>query len=121
MTIDSPALNEAQAQAREKIVLLCRQMLSGELSFFEGAIQVCSLRFNIGISEFDPDLLTFVAIEAETDHLPPSHIQHRWSNVALQRLQTEFEKTEIWASTVASHACHNLIERFSSKPCSPDL
>jgi len=54
---DAPALNESQAQARESLVLLCRQMLSGELSFFEGAIQVCGLRFKIGVPEFDSDPL----------------------------------------------------------------
>ena len=48
------------------LVLLCRQMLSGELSFFEGAIEVCSLRFSIGVPDTDTDLLAFVAIESET-------------------------------------------------------
>jgi hypothetical protein len=113
MSIDSPALNESQVQAREKLVLLCRQMLSGELSFFEGSIQVCSLRFMVGVPEFDPDLLHFVAIESETDHLPLGQVQHRWSAEALRRLQPEFEKTEIWANGVASQACQNLIARFS--------
>ena len=113
MRIDSPALNESQAQARERLVLLCRQMLSGELSFFEGSILVCSLRFMVGVPEFDHDLLTFVAIESETDHLPPRQVQHRWSAEALRRLQPEFEKAEILAKELATQACLNLIERFS--------
>lgn len=90
-------------------------MLNGDLSFFEGAIQVCSLRFSVGIPEFDPDLLVFVAIETETDHLPLSHVQHRWSNDALQRRQPEFEKTENWAKEVANQACQNLIKRLSAQ------
>ena len=113
MTIDSPARNEPQAQARERLVVLCHQMLSGELSFIEGANQVCSLRFQVGLPEFDPDLLAFVAIESETDHLPLRHVQYRWSSAALQQLQPEFEKTELWAKGVANHACQNLIERLS--------
>lgn len=113
MTVDSPPLNETQAQARASLVFLCRQMLNGELSFFEGAIQVSALRFSVGVSEFDPDLLKFVAVESETDHLPPPHVQHRWSSAALQHLEPEFEKTEIWAKGVAVQACQNIIERFS--------
>lgn len=115
MTMDSPALNESQAQAREKLVSLCSQMLSGELSFFEGAIQVCSLRFSVGVPDTDSDLQAFVVIESETDHLPPRHVQHRWSSTAILRLQPEFEKTETWAKEFASRACQNLIERFSAQ------
>lgn len=113
MTMDSPALNEFQAQARASVVLLCRQMLAGELSFFEGAIQVCSLRFKIGASDTDADIMAFVAIESETDHLPRSHVQPLCSASMLQRLQPEFEKTEKWAMEFAAQACRNLIERFS--------
>jgi len=113
MIKDSPPINEFQVLARDQLVLLCRQMLNGELSFFEGAIQVCSLRSSIGVPETDSDFLAFVAIESETDHLPPRQIQRRWSSEALQRLQPEFEKTETWAKEFASQACQNLIERFS--------
>lgn len=113
MTIDSPALNESQAQARAALSMLCHQMLNGELSFFEGAIQVCALRFSVGVPEFDPDLLAFVAVASETDHLPPSQVQYRWSGEALQRLQPEIERAEVWAKGFASQACQNIIERFS--------
>ncbi len=113
--MDSPALNESQAQARERLVSLCRQMLAGELSFFEGAIQVCSLRSSIGVPDADPDFQAFVVIWSETDHLPPRHVQHRWSSTALLRLQPEFEQTETWARGFANQACENLIKRFLSQ------
>lgn len=113
MKMDSSALNESQAQARESVVLLCRQMLSGELSFFEGAIQVCSLRFKVGAPDTDADIMAFIAIESETDHLPQSRVQPFCSASMLQQLQPEFEKTELWAKEFAAQACHSLIERFS--------
>jgi hypothetical protein len=113
MTIDSPALNASQAQARASLALLCHQMLNGDRSFFEGAIEVCALRSMVGVPEFDPDLLAFAAIASETVHLPPPHAQHRWSSAALEQLQPEFERTEVWARGFASQACHNIIERFS--------
>jgi len=105
-------LNETQAQARERVVLLCQQMLSGELTFFEGAIQICSLRFKVGAPETDADFMAFVAIASETDHLPPSHVQPLCSTLMLQQLQPEFEKTELWAKGFAPQACRNLIDKL---------
>jgi hypothetical protein len=113
MNADTPALNESEENARQKLVALCRAMLAGELSFFEGAIQVCSLRFSIRVPEDDPDLTAFVIIGSETDHLPPRHAQPFWSSYSLQRLQPEFEKTEAWARSFAVEACKNLIGRFA--------
>lgn len=113
MTTDHPARNESELDARKELVSLCQAMLAGQLSFFEGALRVCPLRFKIGAPENDSDLMAFVAIESETDHLPPQHIQHQWSSEALTRLQPEFEKTEAWAMSFASMACENLIKRFS--------
>ncbi|WP_306476569.1 DUF2489 domain-containing protein [Methyloversatilis sp.] len=115
MIQDRLARNESEAKARQVLVVLCRAMLSGELTYFEGAIQACSLRFEIGVPEDDQDLMAFVAISSETDHLPPKHIQHRWSSEALHRLQSEFEKTEVWAKSFASAACENLIKRFAEQ------
>lgn len=115
MTQDRPARNESEVKNRQDLVALCRAMISGELSYFEGALRVCPLRFNIGVSEDDPDLMVFAGISSETDHLPPKHIQHRWSREALQRLQPEFERTEVWAKSFASKACENLIERFAEQ------
>lgn len=115
MIQDRSTRNESEVEERQELVALCRAMLSGELSYFEGAIRVCPLRFNIGVPEDDPDLMAFVAISSETDHLPPKHIQHRWSPEALHRLQPEFEKTEVWAEPFASKACESLINRFAEQ------
>ncbi len=115
MKTDSPPRNESQVKARQELVSLCRAMLAEEMSFVEGAIRVCSLRSSIGFNENDSDLMAFVAIESETDHLPPRHTQKLWSAGALQRLQPEFEKSEVWAKAFASEACKNLIERFTEQ------
>lgn len=115
MKTDTPPLNESQERARQEVVSLCRAMLAEEMSFFEGAIRVCSLRSNLGVNENDSDLMAFVAIESETDHLPPSHTQNLWSAGALQRLQPEFEKAEEWARAFAGEACKSLIERFTKQ------
>jgi len=115
MNTDTPSLNESEEIARQNLVALCRAMLAGKLSFFEGAIEVCSLRSSIRVSENDLDIMAFVAIASETDHLPPLKAQPLWSSDALQRLQPEFEKTETWAKSFANESCKNLIERFAKQ------
>lgn len=115
MKTDTPSLNESEEIAHQSLVALCRAMLAGELSFFEGAIEVCSLRSSIRVSENDQDIMAFVAIESETDHLPPIKAQPFWSTEALHRLQPEFEKTETWAKSFAIESCKNLIERFAKQ------
>lgn len=112
MDIDPPRY-EAELAVRRELVALCQAMLCGEMTFFEGAMRVCSLRSGIGAREDDPDFNVFIVIRSETDHLPPAHIQHRWSQGALQSLRPEFEKTEVWAKSFASKACRNLVQRFS--------
>ena len=115
MIVDHPSHSEFVAKERQKLVALCRAMLSGEVSFFEGAVKACSLRHNIEAPENDPDLQAFVLIESEADHLPLKDIQHRWSAEAIERLKPEFEKTEQWAKPFASVACENLIKRFAEQ------
>jgi hypothetical protein len=113
--VDHPSHSEFVAKERQNLVALCRAMLSGEMSVFEGAVQVCSLRHNIEVPEDDADLEAFVLIQSETDHLPLKDIQHRWSAEALERIQPELEKTEVWAKPFASVACENLIKRFGEQ------
>jgi len=115
MIMDHPSHSDFVAKERQKLVALCRAMLSGEVSFFEGAVQVCSLSGNIDAPEGDSDLEAFTLIQSETDHLPMKDIQHRWSPETISRLQPEFEKTEVWAKPFASKACENLIKRFTEQ------
>jgi hypothetical protein len=119
--MESPALNDTQASARAKLVVLCHQMLAGELSFFEGAIQVCALRSALQVSDSDSDILSFIAIGSETDHLPPKHVQPHCSSSMLERLQPEFDKAELWANSFAVQACRNLIERFADHDAQPGV
>jgi hypothetical protein len=115
MMADHAPGDEVDVNACKEVVALCRAMLDEKLSFFEGAVRICSLRAKLALPDADPDLLAFVLIESETDHLPPKRIQHRWSPGALERLQQDFERTETWARSFASEACENLIKRFSEQ------
>jgi hypothetical protein len=115
---DRPPLNETEteteAEARRLLVGLAQSMLSKELSFFEGSVQVLHLKTQVGgIKDSDEDFNAFVVIESETDHLPLKNQRHLWSSKVLARLEPEFIKNEEWATTFAIKACTNIIARFT--------
>jgi len=71
---------------REKLVTLAERMLTGELSFFEGAAQMVEIKKSIeAIPDRDPDFDAFTLIGSETDHLPLQSQREAWSAEALAR------------------------------------
>jgi len=112
---ETSSLNELEENARAKLVGLCQAMLAGQLSYFEGAVEVCQLRRQIRVDDFDKDIMAFVLISSETDHLPVERVRHRWSAEALQMLKPEFALTEEWAAPFASAACRHLVQRFGAQ------
>ncbi|WP_175941832.1 DUF2489 domain-containing protein [Burkholderia pyrrocinia] len=108
-------MNEGETLDRSRLVLLAQAMLDGNLSFFEGAVQVLAIKNRLsGIADRDPDFDAFVAIQSETDHLPLEAQRSLWSASALAALESEFRQTEEWAKSFASLACRNLIVRFGT-------
>lgn len=102
------------ADARSEVVAVAKAMLAGELSYAEGAYQICRLRSRVGgIGGRDEDFDVFVAIESETDHLPLQAQKHLWSEEALRELEPEAERTQKWAASFAERACQRLITRLS--------
>jgi hypothetical protein len=87
-------------------------MLCGTVSSIEGSRLICGLRFTAKIEDFDPDILTFVAINSEADALPNVANRQYWSPEALAKLQPEIERLEKWAHDFARVSCHRIIERF---------
>ena len=105
----------AQA-AREKIAEAARGMLSGSLSFIEGACLIAQVQWGAKLAERDPDILPFVGIASETDTLPIGAIRQRWSPEALAKLQPEIDRAEKWASEFGRAKCQWLIDRFGAVP-----
>jgi hypothetical protein len=110
---DSPALNEMEVEAREELLALASAMLDGKVSFFEGAAEILRLKSKVGgVSDCDPDFDAFVVIQSGTDHLPLQAQRPLWNADALVELQSQYERTEIWAADFAPAACRVLIGRF---------
>jgi hypothetical protein len=100
--------------ARQHIVNAARAMLEGSLSFIEGARRINRLRMGAEFPDFDPDILCFVAIDSETDTLPFGDVRRYWQPEALAKLQSEIDRSELWAQETGRAACQSLIDRLSA-------
>jgi len=103
---DRLPLNDEEQKARSLLVASAREMLSGELSYHEGAVTVLRLRSRVGgVHDFDEDFNAFVVISSETDHLPLKAQRPFWDRTALERMGPEYESAEGWAKSFAPSAC----------------
>lgn len=89
-------------------------MLDGTIPYLEGAIELSSLRFELGVSEDDQDFLAFAAVASEVDHLPIGTPRQYWSKEALIRHEPEIQKSVVWAKEFSLSQCKSLSERFSA-------
>ncbi len=90
---------------RQKMVESARAMLDGKLSYIEGARQICRLRWDAKIPDFDADIMAFVGIDSETDALPLGDERQNWLRDSLVKLQPEIERAEAWAQGIGRSAC----------------
>ena len=97
----------------EQAAAVAADMLSGSLSFLEGARLLSRLRTCLSLPADDPDFSLFVAVDSETDHLPLGSVREHWSTDALARLQPEIQIAESHARQSCTHAAQAIIERFS--------
>ncbi len=104
---------EAEA-ARRHIVETACDMMSGRLSFIEGARRINGLRWSAKLPEFEPDIIPFIGIDSETDALPIGEERRFWAPEALVRLQPEIDRAEQWAQDIGRAACQKLIDRFGT-------
>lgn len=111
---EAESASRAITMARLDMVATARAMLRGELSFIEGARRISSLRYRVGVEDFDEDMLPFVAIDSDTDTYPFGETRLLWNSEALAKLQPEIDRSEQWAREVGHEHCKNLVERFGT-------
>lgn len=99
---------------RKRAVEVAGGMLAGSIPYLEGAIELCSLRFEIGIQENDADFLVFTAVASEIDHLPIGAARQYWSQDALNRYEPEIQQCTQWAKEFSLPKYISIIERFSA-------
>lgn len=90
-------------------------MLSGGLSYIDGARQIVGNSFSAGL-DHDPNIRVFKSIDSDSDAFPIGRVRTLWSSEALQRLQPEIDELETWARENAETQCQALIEELMAQP-----
>ena len=99
---------------RARVADLARGMISGDVPFLEGSIELASLRFEADVTSDDADFLTFVAIESDIDHLPIGRVRDHWDPAAAAALEPEIALATAWAKGIGLPACASLLARYST-------
>jgi hypothetical protein len=101
------------AANRQKVASVAQDILDGRIGIIEGSRRLNSLRHRIDVDEFDPDLLTFVVVESETDALPVGDVRRQWASDALAKKDVEIAAAEAFYRKDVLESCSRLVARFA--------
>lgn len=99
---------------RKRAAEVARGMIDGSKNYLEGAIELSALRFEVELPEDDKDFVAFSAVASEVDNLPIGAQRQHWSSEALDRHETEMQKSIMWAKEFSLSECKSIVERFSA-------
>jgi hypothetical protein len=102
---------EHRRDARAKIVTVARGILAGELGIVAGARQLAPLHFDVAVKD-DPDVIFFVGVDSESDHLPVGEVRRHWNAEALRAKDADLEIFEARVRVGALEACRSLIRKY---------
>jgi hypothetical protein len=86
-------------------------LIEGRLGVVETSRALSKLAYWTGTRD-DPDLLTFIAIDSETDSFPIGDVRKLWADHALALQDVEIAKAESFYRPSALEAASHLAERF---------
>ncbi len=101
-------------KSRKRASEIASGMLDGSVHYLEGAIELSSLRFEVGLPEDDQDFIAFSGVASEVDHLPIGAPRQYWSKEALEKHEPEIQQSIKWAKEVSLSECKSLVARFSA-------
>lgn len=99
---------------RRRAAEVAAGMISGSINYLEGAIELSSLRFEVGLPDDDRDFLAFTGVSSEIDHLPIGSARQYWSQVALDRHEPEIQQSTSWAKEISLSECKSIVARFNA-------
>jgi hypothetical protein len=95
--------------ARAKIEETLNLMLTGQVSYIEGARIVNGWSHEAGFDRLSEPFVTFVAIDSETDAVPIGKVRDLWAADAVAKHLAEWESAEAWAQQCGEPACHKVL------------
>ncbi|MBA2433551.1 MAG: DUF2489 domain-containing protein [Chthoniobacterales bacterium] len=99
---------------RQKVVAVAQELVNGRIGVLEAARQINAFRGDrVALDEFDPDFVTFLAIDSETDDLPLGDARCHWAPDALAQKDLEIARRDELYRSQALEAASHLIARFA--------
>jgi hypothetical protein len=103
------------ASNRQKVARIAQDILDGRVGVIEASRAVVALRFEVAVDEWDPDFITFVGIDSETDDLPVGKAQQHWAPDALAQKAAEIARFQDLYREPAREAAAHLVARFAQE------
>ena len=100
-------------EQRREMVRVAHSILDGSIGIVAGARQLTRLRFP-SRAENDSDILVFVGIDSQTDHLPLGDVRRLWNIDVLKVKDEELQAYEAQVRERAFGSCKSLIARYES-------
>jgi hypothetical protein len=97
-----------------EIAALAKGLLDGTEPYMASVRQLSSLRHSVSEDGRDPDFMIFLAIDSETDHLPPEQARESCTQAWLAKCDQEAKEVEAFYQDDVRSACENLLRRFSA-------
>jgi Protein of unknown function (DUF2489) len=107
------------AANRREAASVAQAILDSKITIIEGARLLSRLRHRTGVDLSDPDFLTFVSIDSQTDHLPFGEARRYWAAEPLAKLDQEIAECEAFFREKAFGSCAQLVSRFSHESAPP--
>jgi hypothetical protein len=96
-------------RAKSQILSLAKQLLTGQLGVIAASRELSPLRHEVE-TELAEVLVTFTAIDSETDALPIGEVRLHWSQEALERKDREITEAEQYYRDTAMEAATRLLQ-----------
>jgi hypothetical protein len=103
------------ASNRQKVARIAQDILDGRVGVIEASRSLVALRFEVAVDEWDPDFITFVGIDSETDDLPVGQARQHWASDALAQKAPEIARCEDLYREPAREAAAHLVARFAEE------
>jgi len=102
---------EEKRRLVEEILTRANAFLTGKAGPIETARSFLGFRGND--QTLDEILLTFVAVDSETDNLPLGDVRKHWNPEALKGEDIKIAKAELWCREMVADACRDLVKTLT--------
>lgn len=96
-----------------EILSVAEKILSGQCDLIEGCAEITNIIFGVTRIGDEKELLFFIGVESDTDHLPRADTRKNWSPETLVEAEKEKERIANFYRESVLSECRHVIARFS--------